>query len=118
MKTREKGQAIRHDGEVQPSRGQPTNCELCRRNVDHYTVHHLTPKAKGGRFGPTARLCPTCHPQMHSMFSEATLARELHSIGLLQANPQVNSYLKWIRKQPGGAIFRVRRANPRRQLFP
>ena len=47
------------------------------------------------------------------MFSETTLARELHSIELLQANDLINSYLKWIRKQQGGAIFRVRRANQR-----
>lgn len=51
---------------------------------------------------------------MHSMFSEITLARELHSLELLQANPQVKGYLKWIRKQQVGAIFRVRRANQRR----
>ena len=106
--------ASQRNGEVLPTKGQATTCELCLRNVDRYTVHHLIPKSRGGRFGPTARLCPTCHSQLHALFSEIILANELHSVELLQANPQVNSYLKWIRKQKGGASFRVRRANERR----
>jgi 5-methylcytosine-specific restriction enzyme A len=106
--------ALHHDGEVLPSRGPAIICELCHRQVDGYTVHHLVPRARGGRFGPKANLCPTCHRQVHALFSETTLAQELHSIELLRANPQVAAYLKWVRKQKGGAGFRVRRANERR----
>ena len=101
-------------GEGLPSKGEAVICELCRRDVGRHTVHHLVPKARGGRFGPTSRLCPTCHRQLHALFSETTLARELHSIELLRANPRVNAYLKWVRKQKGGANYRVRRANERR----
>ena len=99
-----------------PAKAETTECELCQREVDRYTVHHLVPKAKGGRFGPTANLCPTCHRQLHALFTEATLAEELNSITLLRANPQVNGYLKWVRKQKsaGGFGFKVRRANNRR----
>lgn len=82
--------------------------------MERYTVHHLVPRSRGGRFGPTARLCPTCHRQLHAMFSEATLARELHSIDLLRCNPQVSGYLRWVRRQKGPTNFRVRRANGRR----
>ena len=111
MKVRQKRLVVHRPGPDPPARGA---CELCHRNVDRYTVHHLTPKSRGGRLGPTARFCSTCHRQMHSMFSEITLARELHSLELLQANPQVKGYLKWIRKQQVGAIFPMRRANQRR----
>ena len=52
--------------------------------------------------------------QLHALFSEATLAEELNSIALLQANSQVNSYLRWVRKQKGAVGFKVRRANNRR----
>ena len=97
-----------------PARLEATKCELCQREVDRYTVHHLVPRAKGGRFGATAKLCPTCHRQLHALFSEATLAQELCSIDLLQANPQVSSYLTWVRKQKGSGGFKVRRANNRR----
>ncbi|MCH7606118.1 MAG: hypothetical protein IH962_03080 [Chloroflexi bacterium] len=42
------------------SNDEPTDTQLCRREVERYTVHHLVPRSRGGRFGPTARLCPTC----------------------------------------------------------
>lgn len=97
-----------------PARLAAVDCELCQREVDLYTVHHLVPKSRGGKFGPTANLCPTCHRQLHALFTETTLAEELNSIALLRANPQVNSYLKWVRKQKSAGGFKVRRANNRR----
>ena len=99
---------------MKPSSAGETPCELCRRTVVRYTLHHLIPRSRGGRLGPTARLCPTCHRQLHAQFSEATLARELYSIDLIRADSQMASYLKWVRKQKGPTNFRVRRANHRR----
>ena len=104
----------RRNADGRRSAGKGGACELCRREVERRTVHHLIPKARGGRFGPTALLCPTCHRQLHALFSETTLAQELHSIELLRANPQVNNYLRWMRKQKDGANFQVRRAKQRR----
>ena len=94
--------------------GQSAACELCLREAERYTVHHLIPRAKGGRFGPKAKLCPTCHRQLHALFSETTLAKELHSIDLIRANPQMSEYLRWARRQKGPTSFRVRRAKDRR----
>ena len=74
----------------------------------------MVPKAEGGRFGPRAKLCATCHRQLHAMFTESTLARELDSIDAIRRNPEMRKYLKWASKQKGGASFRVRRANERR----
>ncbi len=93
---------------------QSAACELCLRDTDRYTVHHLVPRSRGGRFGPKAKLCPTCHRQLHALFSEATLAKELHSIDLIRANPQMSEYLRWARRQKGPTSFRVRRATDRR----
>ena len=87
-------------------------CALCRREVDRTTVHHLVPRARGGNHGPIANLCPTCHRQLHAMFSVATLADELHSVELLRAHPRVAGFLRWMRKQRG-ASFPVRRAKNR-----
>lgn len=89
-----------------------SRCALCERAVERFTVHHLVPRARGGNHGPTARLCSTCHRQVHAMFSETTLAEELYSVELLRANPRVASFLNWMRKQRGAA-FRVRRARER-----
>ncbi len=89
-------------------------CELCLRQSNSYTVHHLIPRSRGGRFGPKAKLCPTCHRQLHALFSEATLARELNSIESIRVNPEMAGYLNWVRKQKGPTSFRVRRSNQRR----
>ncbi len=89
-------------------------CELCLRESLRFTVHHLVPRAQGGRFGPKATLCSTCHGQLHALFSTATLARELNSIEGIRANPQMANYLRWVRKQQKTANFRVRRAAHRR----
>ena len=89
-------------------------CELCQRESTRFTEHHLVPRSRGGKFGPKARLCPTCHRQLHAMFSEKTLATELNSIERLRADPDFAGYLKWASRQKGPANFRVRRANSRR----
>jgi hypothetical protein len=107
--------ALRVPGPALPAAAAAfAQCELCLRQVDRFTWHHLVPRAKGGSHGPKASLCPPCHRQVHALFSETTLARELHSIPLLQANPQVRHYLRWARKQKTASGIRVRRANHRR----
>ena len=94
--------------------GDGTGCELCRRESASYSKHHLVPRAQGGRHGPTAKLCSTCHRQLHALFSEATLARELGTMEHVLANSQIARYLKWARRQRDHTDFRVRRANHRR----
>ena len=86
-------------------------CELCLRESLRFSVHHLVPRAQGGRFGPKVKLCSTCHGQLHALFSTSTLARELNSIEGIRANPQMANYLRWVRKQQDTANFRVRRSN-------
>ena len=93
---------------------EPQVCELCERQSVRFTEHHLVPRSRGGKFGPKARLCPTCHRQLHAMFSEKTLANELNSVERLRADPEFAGYLKWASRQKGQASFRVRRANSRR----
>ena len=119
---RKSGGGRRGSGAVSAGAGQSNSdrpdaaavCELCGRESLRFTGHHLTPRSQGGQFGPVARLCPTCHRQLHAMFSEATLARELNSIDRLRADPQFAEYLRWAQRQKGAAGFRVRRARHRR----
>ena len=93
---------------------EPLVCELCLREPVRFTEHHLVPRSRGGKHGPRALLCPTCHRQLHAMFSEKTLVNELNSVELLRSDPQFAGYLNWASKQKDGASFRVRRANSRR----
>jgi len=64
---------------------------------------------KGGKHGPQAKRCPTCHHEVYALFSEGTLAKQLNSIEALKAEPQGASHFSWVRKQSGSAQFRVRR---------
>ena len=89
-------------------------CQLCEREVERYTSHHLVPRSRGGRFGPTVKLCSTCHRQLHALFSEATLAKELNTVELVRSDPRMDDYLRWARRQKDATSFRVRRANGRR----
>jgi hypothetical protein len=106
--------SVRSNNVTTRSPSQPAACELCMREAERYTVHHLVPRSRGGRFGPKAKLCPTCHRQLHALFSETTLAKELHSIDLIRANSQMSEYLRWARRQKSPTTFRVRRAKERR----
>ena len=92
----------------------PKVCKLCQRESLRFTSHHLIPRSRGGKFGPQVKLCPTCHRQLHAMFSESTLAKELNSIEALQINSEFSEYLKWAKNQKGPTNFRVRRAKNRR----
>ena len=87
----------------------PVRCELCQRDTERPTSHHLVPKLKGGRKGPQARLCSTCHRQVHAMFTEGTLAKRLNTLEALRSDPRMAAYLSWVRKRSGGSQFRVRR---------
>ncbi|WP_081750125.1 restriction endonuclease [Paenibacillus massiliensis] len=94
----------------------PDQCELCRRTPVVTTVHHLTPREEGGSFLPTADLCVACHQHIHHLFTNRQLVElQLTTIEALQSNPQMASFLKWIRKQPASTIPRSRKSANVRQ---
>lgn len=87
-------------------------CELCERDMARLTVHHLVPrqavKRQKAEPGPTAEICSACHRQIHNLFENADLARHLNTIEKLQAEPQLQKFLVWLRKQRPGKQVRVR----------
>ena len=90
-------------------------CELCERAVAKLTVHHLVPVSQGRRAGtksielPTALLCSACHRHLHTVFSNRDLARELSSLDALKHAPQMQRFLRWVKKQDPNKHIRVRR---------
>lgn len=80
-------------------------CALCERAVGGISKHHLIPRSEGGT--GTVDLCATCHKTLHSFFTNRMLARELNTVEVLRRHPDLQPYLKWVRKQPDRAI-RVR----------
>lgn len=94
---------------MSPSRSD--QCMLCGRQPLETTVHHLTPKEKGGAGQPTADICSACHRQIHALYTNRDLVeRELTTIEALQAEPEMARFLRWISKQPASVNPRVRKS--------
>ena len=76
-------------------------CRLCERDVprEMITLHHLTPKERGGTAEQRVPLCKPCHKQLHATFSNKDLARTYHSLDSLKGAASLQPFLGWIRKQ-------------------
>jgi hypothetical protein len=92
---------------------QIMQCELCDREVERLSVHHLVPKQyskrKNTEIGPTAEICSACHRQIHALFDNKRLGEELNSIEKLRNEPQMQKFLAWVRKQNPGKKVSVHR---------
>ena len=78
-------------------------CPLCERLIPPdvpQSVHHLIPKLKGGKRGPTVLLHVICHKEIHASLSEAELARSYSTIEALRAHPRLAKFIRWVRKRP------------------
>lgn len=84
-------------------------CEFCEREVPPgmITLHHLTPRQKGGKADVRTPLCKPCHKQIHATFGNTDLARVYASLAALRQAPQLQPFLKWIRKQKPDRNFRT-----------
>ena len=64
-------------------------CPLCDRPIPPdapQSLHHLIPKLKGGKGGPTVLLHHICHREVHASLSEAELARDYNTPEALRAH--------------------------------
>ena len=88
-------------------------CALCQRQIPYelITQHHLTPREKGGTAEDKAPMCRPCHKQLHATFSNTDLAKVYPTLDALRAAPQLQSFLKWIRKQKPDRNFRTKQSN-------
>ena len=92
-------------------------CPLCLRPIPADTaqsVHHLIPKLKGGKGGPTVLLHHICHREIHATLTEAELARDFHTPEALRAHPRLAKFLKWVAKRPPGFGSKVPGARRKR----
>lgn len=88
-------------------------CQLCDREVPQLTAHHLVPrqtvKRKQAQSGATVDICSPCHRQIHLLYSNLELARQLNTIDKLKSEPKMRKFLTWIQKQDPQKKVRIRR---------
>lgn len=80
-------------------------CPLCARPIPadaKQSLHHLTPKLRGGKGGPVVLLHQICHNEIHAALSEAELARVYNNVEALRAHPRIARFVAWVRKRPNG----------------
>ncbi|HEY9809757.1 MAG TPA: HNH endonuclease [Halomicronema sp.] len=84
-------------------------CQLCEREIEQLTVHHLIPKQKKGTHGPTIDICSACHRQIHTLFDNKRLATELNTKEKLESEPQFQKFIGWVKKQKPDKRVKVHR---------
>lgn len=97
-----RSQRWREDG-VRDTAAAPVICPLCERPIppgSRQSLHHLLPKLKGGARGETVRLHQICHSAIHARYSEAEIARRLADVEALREDPEIASFLAWVRSKP------------------
>ena len=86
-------------------------CDLCERAVQATSRHHLVPREEGGRYGPVVNLCQPCHSSVHRFLNNKALARQYHTLEALRGAEELQTYLRWIRRQ---RVERIRNRRARR----
>jgi 5-methylcytosine-specific restriction enzyme A len=88
-------------------------CPLCGRDMPRWqiTLHHLTPKERGGKAEDRTPMCRPCHKQLHALFSNKHLARQYRTIESLREAPELHPFLRWIRKQNPDRNFKTVQSN-------
>jgi len=88
----------------------PPVCPLCMREIPPevpQSLHHLIPKLKGGKHGPTILIHHICHKEIHSALTEAELAKNYNSIEALKAHPRLAKFFGWVAKRPANFLSKV-----------
>ena len=88
---------MRHVGDGDPI------CPLCGRPIPaaaRQSLHHLVPRLRGGRGGPTVLLHQICHNEIHAALSETELARRYNTIEALLRHPQIARFVAWVTGRP------------------
>ena len=88
-------------------------CSLCGRRVPQamVTLHHLTPRERGGKAEHRVPMCQPCHKQIHALFENKELERRYSDLATLRRAPELQKFVKWIRKQPPTANITTRTSN-------
>ncbi len=82
---------------------EPEPCVLCGRPIPataRSSLHHLTPKLKGGARLGTVRLHQICHSAIHARYTEGEIATRLADPAALREDPALARFAAWVRRKP------------------
>lgn len=88
----------------------PPTCPLCLRPIPPdvpQSLHHLIPRSRGGKGGPTVLLHHICHKEIHAALSETELARSYATPEALRSHPRLARFAAWVARRPPGFLSRV-----------
>ncbi len=93
-----------------------TPCGLCGRGFEarQLTRHHCLPRQEGGTSADVELLCSMCHSMVHATYTNETLASLYPTLPELRQAPELQKYIRWVRRQP--ATRRTRNQPRRRRL--
>ncbi|MEM7656789.1 MAG: hypothetical protein AAF399_11720 [Bacteroidota bacterium] len=85
----------------------PIICELCEREVERTSRHHLIPRTLHSnkwfkkRFSreqmeETVDLCRDCHRQIHRFINHKELGRHYNSLEKLLSHEKVKNFVAWL----------------------
>lgn len=101
------------------SNGRGRTCELCGREVERLTRHHLIPRSRHRKIlgskkrrrlfdredlNRTVLLCGPCHRKVHQTFTEAELERHYPTVEALSSAPEIERFVDWISGKRQGTI--------------
>ena len=98
------------DNLTQEPDGTPPICLLCGRPIPKgapQSLHHLIPKLKGGKGGPTILIHHICHKEIHATLTEAELARDYNTPEALRSHPRLAKFFAWVAKRPPEFMSKV-----------
>ncbi len=91
-------------------------CPLCDRvmvkgpSIDE---HHFLPKCKGGK--EKTLVHKTCHRKLHQTFTENELRDQYDSPEKCRAHPEIDKYIKWLKKKPPEFIDKIKTNNRKKR---
>jgi 5-methylcytosine-specific restriction endonuclease McrA len=86
-------------------------CPICDRPIpdSQKDAHHFIPKSKGGR--ATEYLHRICHRQIHALFTETQLARELNTAEAIKEREEIQKFIDWVKTKPHHFYERSSKSN-------
>lgn len=83
-------------------------CELCKRDVAHFSSHHLVPKSRNKEPVKLITLCSACHRMIHRIFTNLELEKEYNNLPWIKNHPEVSKFLTWVKKQDPNKKIKIR----------